>query len=82
VEGIKVRVNSAIKPLAGVYVIINLVNGNTYVGSAITGRRPNRFHKHLFGLSGSKLVAAAVRKYGLNDFAFVVAAIMPDVVTQ
>ena len=53
-----------------------------YVGSAIIGRMPNRFHKHLFKLNGSKLVAAAVAKYGLVNFAFVVADITPSVVTQ
>ena len=64
------------------YLIINLINGNIYVGSAITGRMPNRFHKHLFGLNGSKLVAAAVAKYGLDNFAFVVVDTIPSVVKQ
>lgn len=77
--GVKEQVKSDIKSLAGIYVIINLVNGNTYVGSAITGRMPIRFHKHLYGLNGSKLVAAAVQKYGLQNFAFIVAETMPDV---
>ncbi|KAJ3113457.1 hypothetical protein HK100_001973 [Physocladia obscura] len=80
--GVKALVQEALKSNAGVYVIINLVNGNTYVGSAITNRMANRFHKHLFGLSGSIRVANAVRMYGLANFAFVVAKVMPDVVTQ
>lgn len=65
-EGVKEQVINYIKPLAGVYIIVNLVNGNSYVGSAITGRMPNRFRNHLYRLNGSKLVAAAVLKYGLN----------------
>ncbi len=55
-------------------MIVNLNTGDIYVGSAITTKMPNRFHKHLFGLSGSRLVAAAVLKYGLNNFAFTVVA--------
>lgn len=41
-----------------------------------------RFYKHLFGLQGSKLVAAAVQKYGLSNFAFVVLDTVPNVVTS
>ena len=63
-------------------MIINLITGDTYVGSAITGKMGNRFHKHLFGMNGSKLVAAAVLKYGLNNFAFSVVATIPAVVTK
>lgn len=77
---LKKQVKSDIKPLAGVYIILNLINGNTYVGSAITGRMPLRFHKHLDSLNGSKLVKAAVLKYGLQNFAFIIAEIMPEVV--
>ena len=80
-EGAKEAIHKLLKPLAGVYVIVNLVTGKTYVGSAITGRMPMRFHKHLYGLSGSKIVAAAVRKYGLGAFAFVVVATCAGVVT-
>lgn len=79
---IKYDVNEFIKPLAGVYIIINLINENIYVGSAITGRMPNRFHKHLYGLTGSSLVAAAVEKYGLENFAFIVVDTVNNVVTQ
>jgi len=50
-----------------------------YVGSAITNRIPNRFHKHLFGGSGSLLVANAVAKYGLDQFAFVLLDTVPEV---
>lgn len=70
-------------------MILNLITGDIYVGSAITGNMPNRFHKHLFGLNGSKLVAAAVLKYGLSNFVFIVLAILfenkskqPTVITK
>jgi group I intron endonuclease len=70
-------------------MILNLITGDIYVGSAITGNMPNRFHKHLFGLNGNKLVAAAVLKYGLSNFVFTVLAILfenkskqPTVITK
>lgn len=63
-------------------MILNLVTGDFYIGSAITGKMPNRFHKHLFGFSGSKLVAAAVKKYGLSNFAFIVIKTLPYVVSK
>lgn len=71
-----------IKPLAGVYMILNLVTGDIYIGSAITGKMSNRFHKHLFGFSGNRIVAAAVQKYGLSNFAFIVLETLPNVVSK
>jgi hypothetical protein len=49
----KSKVLNMIKPLGGVYMIVNLITGDTYVGSAITGKMGNRFHKHLCGGKGS-----------------------------
>lgn len=43
-----------------------------YVGSGTVGRIPMRFHKHLFSGNGSKLVWNAVKKYGLDNFAFLI----------
>lgn len=42
-----------------------------YVGSGVMGNIGTRFHKHLYAGSGSRLVWAAVKKYGLHNFAFV-----------
>jgi group I intron endonuclease len=81
-KGVKAEISESIKTLAGVYVIINLITGKMYVGSAITGRMPNRLHKHLYGLSGSKIVATAVAKYGLANFAFVVVDTTLTIVSQ
>lgn len=81
-KGVKAEISESIKTLAGVYAIINLITGKMYVGSAITGRMPNRLHKHLYGISGSKIVAAAVAKYGLANFAFVVVDTTPTIVSQ
>lgn len=78
----KTVVQSAVRPLAGVYLIVNLVTGDMYVGSGITNRIGNRFHKHLFGGTGSKPVAAAVTQYGLDNFAFIVLDTLSDTITD
>lgn len=70
--GSKKRVQTAVKDIGGIYAIINLVTGDMYIGSAVTGRIGNRFHKHLYGGTGSIITYAAVLKYGLSNFAFVV----------
>lgn len=77
--GVKEIVTNAIRPLEGIYVIINLVNGDMYAGSGVTGRMHIRFHKHLYSLTGSTKVAAAVRKYGLSNFAFIVIEVLEPV---
>lgn len=59
-------------------MIVNLVTGKYYVGSAVTGNLYMRFHKHLFSLAGNKRVANAVNKYGLSEFAFLVLEIVPQ----
>ena len=37
-----------------------------------------RFHRHLFAHTGNVLVANAVKKYGLNEFVFLVLEIVPQ----
>ena len=70
--GVKEEVKKGVKNIGGIYAVINLVTGDMYIGSAVKGRMGNRFHKHLFGGTGSKIVYATVLKYGLSNFAFVV----------
>lgn len=72
IEGAKALAYKFLKPFSGVYLIVNLENGDCYVGSAITGNLHKRLHKHLFGLSGSKHLGRAVTKYELKNFAFVI----------
>lgn len=42
-----------------------------YVGSSVMGRMQVRLQKHLYNLTGNRLVAAAVQKHGLSNFAFI-----------
>jgi group I intron endonuclease len=71
-DGVKKAVQTRVKDIMGIYAIVNLVTGDLYVGSAVKGRMRNRFHKHLFGGTGSIITYAAVLKYGLSNFAFVI----------
>ena len=78
----KVQAILDLKSYAGVYAIVNLINGNIYVGSGISNNIATRLHKHLYGGSGSKLVKSAVEKYGLSNFAFILLDIVPGIVTK
>lgn len=72
-ESTRKVLRSFLKHVTGIYIIINKVNGKIYVGSAVKGQIYIRFYKHIIsGKGGSKLVFAAVKKYGLNHFAFLV----------
>lgn len=55
---------------AGVYLIYNKINGNYYIGSAITNRLNVRFRYHCVSQTGGSLIVKAIRKYGLNAFEF------------
>lgn len=74
----KPLVRRSLKSFAGIYMVVNLSDGKFYIGSAITGNLYSRFHKHLFSLVGSKVLASAVRKYGLAEFAFLVLETVPQ----
>jgi group I intron endonuclease len=63
-------------------MIINKTTEDYYVGSAATNRFYARFSNHLIYFRGSKIVKAAVKKYGLNSFAFLVLELYPNIVTQ
>ena len=60
------------KGLSGIYLILNKVTLDYYIGSASTNRINKRFANHLIHLTGSKVLKNAVRKYKLREFAFLV----------
>ena len=70
------------RDIAGIYLILNKINLSCYVGSASTNKFNARFRKHLFNFSGSKIVKAAVKKYKIDNFAFIILHIFPKVVTK
>ncbi len=70
------------KGLSGIYLILNKVTLDYYVGSASTDRLYARFSNHLIYFRGSKILKHAVRKYKLSSFAFLVLELFPEVVTK
>ena len=67
---VKMEIQSELKGKAGIYIIINKITRNCYVGSAITNKLWTRFSNHLLNYHGSKLVKKSVTKYGLNNFMY------------
>lgn len=65
-ENIKLEVQNK----SGIYIIINKISKNFYIGSAHPNRLYNRFRSHLFNFSGSKIIKRSVNKYGLNNFIY------------
>jgi group I intron endonuclease len=70
------------KTLSGVYLILNKVNLDFYIGSASTGRFYSRFMNHLFYYNGSKIVKLAVQKYKIKNFAFIVLDLIPEITNR
>lgn len=73
---------SETKGLSGIYLILNKVTLDYYVGSASTDRLYARFSNHLIYFRGSKILKHAVRKYKLSSIAFLVLELFPEVVTK
>jgi len=70
------------KNLSGIYLILNKVTLDYYIGSASTNKFNSRFINHLISLKGSKIIKNAVKKYKLNCFAFIILELFPEVVTK
>ena len=68
--------------LSGIYMIINKTTKDYYIGSASTNRFFARFCNHLIFFKGSKIVKLAVKKYDLQNFAFVILDLYPNIVTK
>lgn len=68
--------------LSGIYMILNKVTKDYYIGSASTNKFHAKFSNHLIYFRGSKIVKAAVNKYGLKNFAFLVLELYPDVINK
>lgn len=55
-----------IEKCSGVYLIVNSVNGNSYVGSSMNVLK--RVWAHFHSKKGSRIVSAAIRKHGIDHF--------------
>jgi group I intron endonuclease len=81
-DTIKSRVLNETRGLSGIYLILNKVTLDYYIGSASTGKIHARFSNHLFNFHGSKVVKNAVKKYGLSSFAFLVLELYPEIINK
>lgn len=79
---IKARVLNETRDLSGIYLILNKVTLDYYIGSASTGKFHVRFANHLFNFNGSKVVKNAVKKYKICSFAFIVLELFPEIVNK
>jgi len=75
-------INEYSKNKAGIYLILNKITLDYYIGSAATSKFYSRFHKHLISLVGSKIVKNAVRKYGVDNFSFIILELFPEEVNK
>lgn len=81
-EHTKNRINLETKGLSGIYMILNKITQDYYIGSASTNRIYSRFSNHLIYYRGSKIIKLAVQKYKLENFAFFILELYPNVVTK
>jgi group I intron endonuclease len=81
-EDNKQLILSKTKGLSGIYMIINKITQDYYIGSAATNKFYARFSNHLIYFRGSKILKLAVKKYDLKNFAFLVLELYPNMVTQ
>ncbi len=78
----KQKILQETKGLSGIYLILNKITLDYYIGSASTGRFYARFSNHLIHLKGSKIVKLAVRKYKLSNFSFLILELFPELVNK
>jgi group I intron endonuclease len=81
-DSTKNKIKSETRNLSGVYLILNKFTLDFYVGSASTNKFYAKFINHLFNLNGSKIVKAAVKKYKISEFAFIILELFPERVTK
>ena len=76
---IRDKMKDELKNKNGIYIIINKISKNYYIGSGHTGNLYIRFRNHLLtnNKSGSKLIQKAVNKYGINNFIFAILEYYP-----
>ena len=81
-DSTKKKILEETRGLSGIYLILNKVTKDYYIGSASNNKIYTRFARHLINFSGSKVVKNAVKKYKISEFAFLVLEIFPEIVTQ
>ena len=78
----KTKIKKDTLNISGIYLILNKFTLDYYIGSASTNKFYSRFSNHLFNFNGSKVVKAAVKKYKITSFAFIILELFPEIVTK
>jgi group I intron endonuclease len=66
------------KQKAGIYGVLNRLNGNLYVGSASSNRIHVRFRNHCINRTGGNPpLTRSIAKYGLESFSFIIFEYFP-----
>jgi group I intron endonuclease len=81
-EDTKKLIKTKTDNISGIYLIFNKITGDYYIGSASTNKIFARFSNHLLYFRGSKIVKHAVKKYKLNNFAFIILELFPKIVNK
>jgi group I intron endonuclease len=81
-EDTKKQIMKDTKGLSGIYMIFNKTTKDYYIGSAATDRFFSRFSNHMIYFRGSKIVKLAIKKYGIENFAFLVLDLYPNIVNK
>lgn len=81
-EETKNNISKYSKGKSGIYLILNKITLDYYVGSASTNKLYSRYYNHLIGFTGSKIVKLAVKKYNLENFAFIVLELFPEEINK
>ena len=68
--------------LSGIYMIVNKITKDYYIGSASTNRFYARFSNHTIYFRGSKIIKLAIKKYKIENFAFLILKLYPNIVTK
>lgn len=81
-DNIRNQILNDTRGLSGIYMILNKETKDYYIGSASTNRLYARFCNHIIYFRGSKVVKLAIKKYGLENFVFMVLELYPNVVNR
>ena len=81
-ENTRNKILNETRNLSGIYMIVNKITKDYYIGSASTNRIYSRFCNHIIYFRGSKIVKLAVKKYKLENFAFLVLELYPHIINK
>lgn len=79
---IRMRILNETKHLGGIYLILNKITLDYYIGSAVTGKIHAKFINHLLYFKGSKTLKLVVKKFKLSSFAFMVLELFPEIINK